>query len=157
MKAERTAADIMSRDVVSVSPDTTLREIANLLVEHGISGVPVVDRAGRVVGIVSEADLLNSEKRRVKLPRTALFGVFPLPDDLVRETFDEGTHLTAHDLMTRRVITLAADTAVRAVVSTMLERRVNRIPIVEDDKLVGIVTRNDALRAIQEEWNLSEG
>jgi len=152
MATTLTAADIMTREVVTVPPDASLREVANLLVERNISGVPVVSREGELLGIVSETDLINSEKRRVRLPRTSLFGLLPIADDLIREAYDEGSNLTARDLMTTRLHTLPVHTPAQEVVNALVARRVNRIPILDGGRLVGIVTRNDALRALQKEW-----
>jgi CBS domain-containing protein len=148
----RTASEIMTAPVVTVAPDTSLRRIAELLVEHRISGVPVVEADGSVAGIVSETDLLDEEKRRVRLPRTALFGVYLLPEHVIREAFEEGESLTAQDVMTRRVVTVAADTPAQEVVELMLDRKINRVPVVREGKLVGIITRSDALRALHAHW-----
>lgn len=149
---ELTARDIMTTPVVTVTPQTTLREIAELLAEKRISGVPVVDEEGRVVGIVSETDLIDEERRRVALPRTTLFGVYTLPERVLREAYDEGDTLTAADLMTRRVFTLPEDTPAREVAEEMVARKINRIPITRDGRLVGIVTRADVLRAVLAHW-----
>jgi len=146
---EPTAGDIMTPEVVAVTPKTSLREIAELLMQHRISGVPVVEPDGSVVGIVSESDLIDEEKRRVRLPRTALFGVFLIPEKVLREAYEEGDRLTARDLMTRKVFTLPESVPAREVIAEMLARKINRIPITRNGKLVGIVARADALRAIE--------
>lgn len=145
---ELTAADIMTREVISVSPDATLREAAELVTENRISGVPVVEADGTVIGILSESDLLDEEKRHVKLPRTALFGLFPVPEHVLKEAFEGGDLLKARDLMSTHVFTLPEDATAQEVVEEMLARKVNRIPITRDGKLVGIVARSDALRAL---------
>src|SRR5947209_890315 len=103
---ELTAGEIMTRDVATVGPSATLREIAELLAARRISAAPVVDPHGRVVGMISETDLVDEEKRRVRLPRALLFGVFPILEEAVRAAYDEGEMLTAEDLMTRHVFTL---------------------------------------------------
>jgi CBS domain-containing protein len=150
--SEQTAADIMTRNVVAVRPETTLREIAELLVEREVSGAPVVDAAGQLVGVVSEADLIDATKRRAAIPRAALFGVIPVPDEVWLAAYEEGDRLAAADVMTRSVIALPETTPTRELADRMLRHRVNRIPIVQDGRLVGIVTRGDLLRAhVQEE------
>lgn len=150
-----TAADIMTREVISVAPDTTLREIAELLIRHRISGVPVVDANRHVIGTVSETDLIDEEKRRQKLPRLMLFGVWTVPEDAVERAFDQGDDLTAQDMMTRQPLTLPDHTPAREVAQEMVGRKVNRIPITHDDRLVGIVTRADVLRALEAHWRRS--
>jgi CBS domain-containing protein len=150
---ELTAADIMTPGVLSVSPDTPLREIARILCDRGISGVPVTDAEGRVVGIVSETDLIDENKRRSALPRMALFGVIILPERVIQQAFNEGDTLTAKDVMTKRVFTLAEEVPAREVAEEMVQRKINRIPITRDGKLVGIVTRADVLRAVQAHWH----
>ncbi|MBI3911189.1 MAG: CBS domain-containing protein [Armatimonadetes bacterium] len=149
---ELCAGDIMTRAVITARPDTKLREIADLLVRHRISGVPVVDEENRVVGIVSETDLIDEEKRHAHIPRTALYGVMPVPDEVWVAAFEEGDQLTAAQLMTHRVVTLPETTSAREVAEEMLSRHVNRIPITRDGRLVGIVTRADVLRAVAAHW-----
>jgi CBS domain-containing protein len=150
--ADPAARDIMVEAVVTVSPDTSLRRIAEVLVEHRISGVPVTEADGTLVGIVTESDLLDEEKRRVRLPRTALFGVYLVPERVVREAFEEGETLTAQDIMTKRLVTVREDTPAREAVELMLSRKVNRVPVVREGKLVGLITRADALRALHAHW-----
>lgn len=151
---ELTAGDIMTRDVVSVSPDTPLREIVDRLVERRISAAPVLEQ-GRVVGLVSETDLIDEEKRRVRLPRTLLFGVLPILEEAVREAYDEAVSLTARDLMTRKVFTVPRETPARAVADAMVTRKVNHVPVTRDGRLVGIIARADILRAVQAQWERS--
>jgi CBS domain-containing protein len=151
---ELRAGDIMTRDVASVSLDTPLRAIVDRLVERRISAVPVVD-GGRVVGMVSETDLIDEEKRRVRLPRTLLFGVLPILEEAVREAYDEGASLTARDLMTREVFTVPVDTPARAVAEAMVTRKVNHVPVTSHGQLAGIIARADILRAVQAQWERS--
>ena len=150
---ELTAGDLMNPSVVAVSPDTSLREIVERLVEHGISAAPVVDAERAVIGMVSETDLIDEEKRRVRLPRTLLFGVFPIVEEAVREAYDEGASLTARDLMTRHVFTVPEAMPARTVAEEMVTRKINHVPVTHAGRLVGIIARADILRAVQEQWN----
>jgi CBS domain-containing protein len=154
--AELTAAEIMTRKVVTLSPDQTLREAAEVLAKHRISGAPVVDADARVIGVLSEADLIDPEKRRVKLPRTSFFGIMQLPESVLREAFDEGATLTVRDLMTRKVVTLPDDATTAQVVDAMVGRRVNRIPITRDGRLAGIITREDVLGVVRRQWGVPD-
>jgi CBS domain-containing protein len=146
--ANLTARDVMQTEVHTVREDTSLEEIARLLAERRISGAPVVDEQGRVVGIVSEADLIDEHKREAHIPRVALFGFFPVPQDLLNEAFESGKRLKARDVMSKRVVTASEETAVHELADMMVMRRINRVPIVRDGRLVGIVSRGDLVRAM---------
>jgi CBS-domain-containing membrane protein len=93
--------------------------------------------------------MIDEEKRRVHLPRTAQFGVFLVPEKVLQEACEDGNRLTASNLMTRKVVTLPEETPAREVVVEMLARKVNRIPITCEGKLVGIVTRGAPCRRLR--------
>jgi CBS domain-containing protein len=134
--------DVMTRDVAVVSPATSLREVARLLSERGISGVPVCDETGRVVGVVSEGDILAKEEGLaldVRSPLAWLVG-----DGRDRR---KAGAVTAGEAMTSPAIVVAPREQVSQAARTMVERGVNRLPVVEDGRLVGIVTRADLVRA----------
>lgn len=143
-----TARDIMTKDVKTISEEMTLAEAGEVLVTNGISGAPVVDNQGKLVGMLSEADLMDEKKRKAVIPRMALFGLWVVPDKLVQEAYKEGFYITVRDVMSKNVVTAEEDTPVGELVALMVEKRINRIPIVRDGKLVGIVTRHDILRAM---------
>jgi CBS domain-containing protein len=142
------AQDVMTKEVFTVPAKATLREVAELLAQHNISGAPVIDESGTVVGIISESDILSEEKRRRALPRMALFGLHPISEDYMQEAYQEGLALQAESLMTRNVIYAQEDTPLDQLSRLMVERRINRIPILRKGQLVGIVTREDALRGL---------
>jgi CBS domain-containing protein len=149
----RTARDVMTRDVAVVRADQTLREVAAVLDARHISGAPVVDHDGRLIGVLSENDLLDAARRDAAIPRFAVLGLMPVPDDLFRRAYDDGWKLRAENLMTRKIITAPEDTPLAELAETMVRRRVNRIPIVAENAdgsktLVGIVTREDVLRGL---------
>ena len=145
---KRTARDVMTTEIQTVGPDSSLEDIAQLLVAHHISSVPVVDGERRVLGMVSEADLIDEHKRKARIPRTALFGLVPLPDDVLWEAARRGTVLTAVDLMTRRTVTATEETPVREVADLMVRHRINHIPVTREGRLVGIVARADLVREL---------
>src|SRR4051812_33131822 len=101
----KTAADIMTRDVKTVPADATLQEAAALLMTHNISGAPVVDANGKMVGIVSEADLLSEARRRSALPHIAPFGLFVVPVEALERIYHNGATLLVEEVMTRNVLT----------------------------------------------------
>ena len=135
--------DIMSTDVVTVAPTTSLKDVARLLVQHRISGVPVVDAEGSVIGVVSEQDLLFKERGHVD--RGRILGW--LLDDYGPEGRAKAEARTAEDAMTSPAVTILPSTPVSVAAMRMIDEQVNRLPVVAGDRLVGIVTRADLVRA----------
>ena len=134
---------VMTRDVVSVTPETPLKDVATLLVERGISGLPVRDDDGAVVGVLSEADLLVKQGG----PKRPSGGVFAwLVDSATAPDVAKLRAHTAGEAMTSPAITVEAGTPVAEAARTMVELGVNRLPVVDDGQLVGIVTRADLVR-----------
>jgi len=141
------ARDLMHREVAVVHPDTPVNEIAALLLERRISGVPVVDGSGSLVGIVTEADLMwRSEIDAVHRLGwwEALFGGRTMmASDFVK------THGTrAADIMTASVVTVDEDTSLEEVLQVFDRNRIKRVPVTRDGRLVGILSRSDFLRAL---------
>ena len=136
--------ELMSRDPMTVRPDTSLREVAEILTEHRVSGLPVVGERGEVLGVVSEADILLKE--RGPEPRHGGIVAWLLGDGVVDEKKLEAR--TAGEAMTSPAITVAAGRDVSFAARSMTENGIKRLPVVDDDgALVGIVTRADLVRA----------
>ena len=114
------AADIMTNEVVTVTPSTTVQELAKLLAERRISGVPVVDYKGALLGIVCEADILS------------------------RKRGEE----TVEAIMTTDVVAVAEDESVQEVACLLSMKRINRVPVLRQGNLVGIVSRTDLVKAM---------
>jgi len=132
----------MTTDVVTVSPEAEIPDVARLLVRHNVSAVPVLDRDGNLVGIVSESDLLRHPARGGKRSWW-----LTLIADRSREfVHDFGTR--AGDVMTSSVITVTDDTGLHAIASLLEENGVKRVPVLRGGRLVGIVSRADVLRGI---------
>ncbi|MGQ9579657.1 MAG: CBS domain-containing protein [Armatimonadota bacterium] len=143
------ARDIMTKDLITVKTDTPVTEIAKLMATNGISGVPVLDYEGRLVGIVTENDLLLNLAKSKSHPRLALFGLWIIPDDVVENAYkDARNKVVAADVMTKNVVTFSEDDSIEKIAAEMVKRGINRVPIMRDCKLVGIVSREDILRAI---------
>jgi CBS domain-containing protein len=141
------AADVMTPDVITVTPDTSVREIAKLLYTRHISGVPVIDREKRVIGIVGEGDLLGHAEVAGERRRTWWLDAFVNSNALARDYIKTHGRVAA-DVMTPTVITVAP-TALIAEIAKILERhRIKRVPVIDGGKLVGIVTRGDLLQAL---------
>lgn len=134
----------MQRDVVSVTPETTLKEVARILAARGFSGMPVVDADGAVVGVVSEADIIVKEQGHGSR-NGGLLG------RLVGAAYGDRrfSARTAGEAMTTPALTITPGEQVSAAARTMVERRVNRLPVVDGDRLVGIISRGDLVRAFQ--------
>lgn len=138
--------DVMTRQVVSVGPEAPLKEVARLMVEHMVSGIPVVEADGKVIGVVSEADFLVKERGTGAVRRRPLAWLLG-ESRATRATLAKVTAVAARDAMTAPAITIAADRPVREAADLMVERRVNRLPVVDAaGVLVGIVTRADIVR-----------
>jgi len=141
------ASDVMTSAVVTVSPDTPVAEVVDLLLRHGISGVPVVDESRAVLGVVSEGDLmrraeLGTEKQRGSW-RTFFTGTARLAGDYVRS---HGR--LARDVMTADVICVGPLAPLDAIADVMEQHRIKRVPVVDNRALVGIVSRSNLLRAL---------
>ena len=135
-------AEVMTAEVLTVTPETSLKQVAEMLASRGISGAPVVDEEKHVVGVVSEADIIVKERR------------LPQPDALHRflhrtnGTAAKRAATTAGEAMTSPAVTVTGTRRVDVAAALMLDRHVNRLPVVDDQGvLVGIVTRADLVRA----------
>jgi len=142
-----TAADVMTTDVITVSPNATVRDIAALLHSKRISGVPVVDAGGHILGIVSEGDLVLREAIVGDHRRSWWLSLFDDPGILARNYVK--THgQVAKDVMTTSVISVSPATTLSEIAKTLEGHRIKRVPVVKDSKLVGIVTRSNLLQAL---------
>jgi len=139
------AAEIMTKEVVTVRPDTSVGEIADLLLDHKVSAVPVIDNDRQVVGIVSEGDLLGHPPSGS--PRAWWLRLFN-DDTVCLEEIATARHLKARDVMTKPVVTVVDQTPVDVLATLMRRRRVKRVPVLQEGKLVGIVSRTDLLDAL---------
>ncbi len=144
-----TAKAVMTRTVATVTPDTTIREAAKIMSASRVSGLPVVDAAGRVVGIVTEKDLLRSRLEDQK--REAWWLNLLAEGEKLAPDFIE--YARAGNDMVRRVmhadpLTIAEDTPLAEIAALMVEKGIKRLPVVTDGKLVGIVSRADLVRAL---------
>jgi CBS domain-containing protein len=136
----------MTRDAIAVKPGTPLKEVAQLLVEHGFSGVPVVDDDNVVVGVISESDFMLKERGREYVPSSALSWLLGETRQ-VRHEREIVEARTAGQAMSSPPITIEGRVAsIREAAITMAERNINRLPVTEDGRLVGIITRADLLR-----------
>ena len=147
------AAEIMTKEVVTVSPDTSVGEIAGLLLDHKISALPVVDDDRHIVGIVSEGDLLGQPPSGS--PRAWWLRLFN-ESAVCLEEIATARYLTARDVMTKPVVTVVDQTPIDVLATLMRRRRVKRVPVLQDGKLVGIVSRTDLLEALMRRVDVTD-
>src|SRR3954470_11249760 len=141
-----TAADVMTTEVLSVEPDTPVRDIAQLLYTRRISGVPVVEQ-GRVIGIVSEGDLIGHAAAIGEQRRSWWLSAF-MNDSLSARDYAKTHGRTARDVMTASVVAVEETATLAEVAKTLVRHRIKRVPVVRNGKLVGIVTRGNLLQGL---------
>ncbi len=144
-----TAKDIMTKDVITVKPDTSIEELSALLVKNGISGVPVVDDAGALYGIVTENDLISRNKR-LHIPTVVSFLDAAIYLESSKKFEEEVRRVAATrvgDICVRKVITISADTTVTDIATIMTEKKAHLLPVVKGGRVVGIVGKRDVVSA----------
>lgn len=148
-EAVLTAGDIMTRDVAVVHPDTSLFQAVTLMAERRISGMPVLDNAGAIVGILSEGDLVRwhegyTERQARWLDMLAEgMEIAPMFLQGIREQ-----HRRVQSVMSPSAVTVTEDTSAREVAHLMHTHHIKRVPVLRDGRLVGIVARSDLVRAL---------
>jgi CBS domain-containing protein len=147
--------DVMSAPVMSISPETLVKDAAAMLAERNVSGVPVV-KNGRIVGVFTEIDVLRS----IKTTKKDLRLVFPSISSLgiafqeevtqreILEAYEEIGNTPVRDVMSKEVLTVHPDITVNEAIVMMVERKIQRLPVVENKALIGIVTRGDIIRGL---------
>jgi CBS domain-containing protein len=143
------AQDIMTREIATVRPETSVREIAALMMEKNISGVPVVSENGAILGIVSEGDLLHRAEVGTERKHKWWFRIFADSDAAARE-YAKAHGLSARDIMSRHVISVRDDADLRDVADILDSQRIKRVPVLHDGRLVGIISRRDLVRALSQ-------
>jgi CBS-domain-containing membrane protein len=145
-----TAKDIMTRIVVTVKPETSIEELASLLVKHQISGVPVVDEKGELYGIVTENDLI-SQNKRLHIPTVVSFldaAIYLESSKKFEAEVKRITATKAGDICSRKVLTITEDTTLVDIATIMDEKKTHLLPVVKDGKMVGIVGKRDVVKAV---------
>lgn len=158
MAIDSAIAGIMTTDIVTVSPEMCVPEVAKVLWEHNISGVPVVkDR--KVLGMITEFDLISRDTEyQAPLYVPFLDAYFRLPGSLHEDQLRRILAITAADLMTTPALTVHPDATVQEVVTLMYKRRANPVPVVNDqNELIGIVSRSDVIHLMVDEEELYGG
>jgi CBS domain-containing protein len=145
-----TAKDIMTREVITISPDTEIAQVAKLLLTKRINGVPVVNDTGELVGILCQSDLIIQQKN-IPIPSlfTLLDGYIPLTSSKKLDREVEKIMATkAADAMTANPVTVNPDTGIEEIAALMVEKNYHTLPVVNAGKLVGIVGKEDVLKTL---------
>ena len=141
------AADVMVTNVITVGLDACLQDVAHLLLTNRISAVPVVDSDGKVVGIVSEGDLMRRAEAGTGRRRSWWLSLLTGKEGLAAQYVKEHSRKVA-DVMTRDVITATPDTPLQDIANVLEKNSIKRVPIIKDGKMVGLVSRANLLQAL---------
>lgn len=146
----KTAHDIMTEEVVTVSQDLAVEKLAEILWENRISGAPVIDENENVVAVVTESDLIDQAKK-VHIPTmiSILDSVIMLEKaDKIEKEIRKMTGTTVKDICTRKLVTVTPDSTLDEVATIMAEQKVHTLPVLSDGKLVGVVGKADVIRTL---------
>ncbi len=141
------AKDVMTQNVVTVKPNTPVHEIARLLLDRHISAVPVVDEENRVLGIVSEGDLMRRPETRTERRPSWWLGLVADADAMARE-YVKSHGRDAQSVMTRDVITVTEEAELADIAQLLEKRRIKRVPVVRAERLVGLVSRANLIQGL---------
>jgi CBS domain-containing protein len=141
------AMDVMTSEVITVTEDTSVQSVAKLMAEHGISALPVVDRDNRVIGMVSEGDLLHRAETGTERRRSWWLEMMASTNRLA-EDYIKSHGGKLKDVMTRDVLSVTEETPVADIAVLLETNRIKRVPVLRDGKLVGIVSRANLVRAL---------
>jgi len=144
------ARDVMNSGVISVGPDTSVADIARLLVHNGISAVPVLDATGAPLGIVSEGDLTGAKLRDREQRRDWWLEMLAEGSTLSPQFIESVGTLRARDVMVTPVVTVDEHTPVEEIAELLERHRIKRVPVLRGGKVVGIVSRANLLRTVMD-------
>ena len=147
-----TARDIMTREVITITDDSTVKELARLLAIHQISGVPVIDDKGRLVGVVTESDLIfQTKKLHIPTVITILDSVFYLENpDKMGDEMKKMVGAKVKDILTGSPLTVNEDTPLDEIATIMAEKNIHTLPVVNKEILVGVIGKKDIIRTLIE-------
>lgn len=141
------AHDIMSTNVLAIAPDAGIQDIAKTLLDNGISGAPVIDGEGRLVGIVSEDDLVRRPELETERRRSWWLSLLATHETKTQEYIKSHGRCATH-VMSRKVITVDEDATLEQVASALQKNRISRVPVMRDGKVVGIIARSDLIHGL---------
>ena len=144
------ATDLMQKDIMTVSPETTVEELGRIFIEKNMSGLPVVDASGTLVGVVTENDLISRNKQ-IHIPTLLrLFDAFiPLEGFNAFETeIKRISAKIAGDICSKDIVTVTPETGLNEIATIMTEKKVHHLPVMDSQKLVGMINQHDVLKGI---------
>jgi CBS domain-containing protein len=141
------AQQIMTRQVITVGPDTSVVQAADTMLRMHVSGLPVVDATGKLVGIISEGDFIRRSEIGTERKRGRWLQLLTSPGQIAAEFVHERGRKVG-EIMTLNPVTVAADTSLEDIVRILEQHNVKRLPVMREDQLVGIVTRSNLLQAV---------
>jgi CBS-domain-containing membrane protein len=146
------ARDIMTKDVITVKPEATVEELARLLMEHKISGVPVVDNEKKIVGIVTENDLIRKNKRFHIPTIIRLFDAYILlGSGKADEEIKKMAATTVGEICTEKVVSIEEETSLEDIATIMAEQHIHLLPVLSDKTVIGIIGKADVVRSMTHE------
>ena len=151
--AKKRVGDIMTTAVLTVRPDTPVYQIARLMSEHDVSGVPVIDDNERVLGVITELDMI------VRNTRFKMHNFIMILDSIIyletpkhfEERLKQLLGVTAREIMSTPAVTITPEATIEELAELMVDRRMNPLPVVKDDRLIGIISRSDIIRLMAQE------
>src|SRR3989337_1538975 len=143
--------EIMTKKVITVMPETAVKDVAQILYANALTGVPVIDSENHVVGIINESDIISQERHihmptYVSLLDSMLF--LENPDKKIESEIHKILGTKASDIMTKEIITVSPDDELTEVASLMVDKKINPVPVVENSVLVGIISRADIVKLL---------
>ncbi|RQD77288.1 MAG: CBS domain-containing protein [Candidatus Syntrophonatronum acetioxidans] len=148
------ARDLMHRRVITVRRDTTLKEASILMSKNRVNGLPVVEEEGKLVGIITDSDILQY-RQKINLPeymRLIEYFLGEVDPEGIEDSIREIMHKKVEEVMTTHLITLREDSQLGEIISKFAEHHIGRLPVVKENKLVGLVSREDVIRAFAEKY-----
>jgi CBS domain-containing protein len=143
------ATDIMVRNVITVGPEASVREVADILFKNRISALPVVDEHGKLIGIISEGDLARRAELKTDYRRSWWLEIFARKSkEALAIEYRKSHARRVKDVMTRKVITARPATSLRDIATLLEKNRIKRVPIVANGKVIGIVSRANLIQAL---------
>jgi len=142
--------DIMTREIITVSPETEIVNVAKILLEKGINGLPVIDATGRLVGVLCQSDLVAQQKS-IPIPSvfTLMESFIPLTSiKRIDKEVEKIAALTVEQAMTPNPVTVGLETDIAEVAKLMVDKKYHTLPVMEGDKVVGIVGKEDVLKTL---------
>ena len=145
-----TAKELMTENVITVTGETPVRELAKILAENRISGAPVLDDQGRVIGVVTESDLIDQNKK-VHIPTVVAIldaFIFLESPEKMKKELKKMAGIKVEDIFAHEVITVQKDTPLDEVATLMAEKKIHTLPVLDGEKLVGVIGKSDIIRTI---------